>query len=281
MSLFGAKKPLTSLKDSLKKAKENLDAMMAEESTSGAPSESSGIGEQMKIARNLHDPEGTATTSEIAREGRSEIEDQEGLVQPPAITLPRDIFNQAVRFHNQQAREAGHPSQIVSPAYSINMDVEGNKYEEAKVYMISDDSSALSSPPPTTDYGGSNISYLKKTQSTKYEGSILAMPPSALPMDPFSTPRASTGIIAQRYIQSEENASQHAEKEGGMEETRRSYTPIPRKFEISNSEDEAITEVERREEEPYMTPTKKGKKHNKGKGVVRPVTSERPFLNMP
>jgi hypothetical protein len=30
-----------------------------------------------------------------------------------------------------------------------------------------------------------------------------------------------------------------------------------------------------------MTPTKKGKKRNKGKGVKRPVTSERPNLNMP
>jgi len=57
MSLFGAKKSITSLKDSLRKAKENLDARMAEESTSGVSSESSGIGEQMTIARNLQDPD--------------------------------------------------------------------------------------------------------------------------------------------------------------------------------------------------------------------------------
>jgi len=105
------------------------------------------------------------------------------------------------------------------------------------------------------------------------------MPPSALPMDPFSTPRANTGIIAQRYIQSEENASKHAEKENrwGMGETRKGHTPIPRKFEISDDSevsDEAMTEVEWREEEPYMTPTKKGKKRNKGKGVKRPETPE-------
>jgi len=129
------------------------------------------------------------------------------------------------------------------------------------------DSSRLSSPPPTT------IS----NKSTVYEGSILAMPPSALTMDPFSIPRTSTGIIAQRYIQSEENTSQHAEKEGGMEESWKVYTPIPRKFEISDDSevsDEAMTEVKWRDEEPYMTPTKKGKKRNKGKGVKRPVTPE-------
>jgi len=135
------------------------------------------------------------------------------------------------------------------------------------------ESSRLSSPPPTT------IS----NKSTVYGGSILAMPPSALPMDPFSTSRASTGIIPQRYIQSEEDTSQHAEKEGGMEETRKVHTPIPRKFEISDDSevsDEAMIEVEWRDEEPYMTPTKKGKKRNKGKGVRRPITPERPIPNM-
>jgi len=42
-----------------------------------------------------------------------------------------------------------------------------------------------------------------------------------------------------------------------------------------------MTEVERRDESPDMTPTKKGKKRNKAKGVQRPVTPERPILNMP
>jgi hypothetical protein len=181
-----------------------------------------------------------------------------------------------------------------------SVDEEGNQvYKQPRVYTIpstrsgrqrsrsldSQESSRLSSPPPTTtttDYGGSEISFPKQTQSTKYEGSIVGFPPSAIPQDPFSTPRASAGIIARRYIQSEEDASQYAEeKEGGMEETRKVYTPIPRKFEISDSEDEAMTEVEWRDEEPYMTPTKKGKKRNKGKGVVRPVTPERPIPNMP
>jgi len=83
---------------------------------------------------------------------------------------------------------------------------------------------------------------------------------NAITEDPFGTPRASAGIIAHRYIQSEENTSQYAEEEGGMEETRKVHTPIPRKFEISDSsdsEDDRMTEVERRDEEVYMTPTKK------------------------
>jgi len=60
-----------------------------------------------------------------------------------------------------------------------------------------------------------------------------------------------------------------------MEETRKVHTPIQRKFEISDDSkvsDEALTEVEWREEEPYMTPMKKGKKRNKRKGVKRPET---------
>jgi len=112
----------------------------------------------------------------------------------------------------------------------------------------------------------------------------MGLPLSALPQDPFSTPRASAGIITRKYIQSEENTSQYAEKEGGMEETRKVYTPIPRKFEISDSsdnEDDMMTEVEWRDESPYMTPTKKGKKRNMGKGVRRPETPDQSIPNMP
>jgi hypothetical protein len=96
------------------------------------------------------------------------------------------------------------------------------------------ESSKLSSPPPTT----------------VYEGSILAMAPSAMSQDPFATPRTSgRSILAARYIQSEENTSQHAaeeQEEEGMEETWKVRTPIPRKFEVSDSsdnEDNAMTEV--------------------------------------
>ena len=128
------------------------------------------------------------------------------------------------------------------------MDEEGNLvYKEPRVYTIpSDDGSSLS-PPPTTSYGGSEISFPSQTPrervfsplpSTNYKGSIMGLPPSALPEDPFSTPRASTGIIAQRYIQPEENTSQHAEEEeGGARTQKRTYTPIPRKFDISDGSD--------------------------------------------
>jgi len=66
-----------------------------------------------------------------------------------------------------------------------------------------------------------------------------------------------------------------------MDETQIVYTPILRKFEISDNSDDAMTEEEWRHESPYMTPMKKGKKRNKGKGVKRLVTPERPILNMP
>jgi len=96
------------------------------------------------------------------------------------------------------------------------------------------------------------------------------------------TPRASArqGIIASRYIQSEENISMHAEeeeKEGGMPETpKRSGTPTSE----NGDSDDVMTEVEWRHEEHYMTPTKQGKKRIKGKGVRRAVTPERPIPNV-
>jgi len=137
----------------------------------------------------------------------------------------------------------------------------------------SQSSLGLSLPPPTVT-----------EKTTEYGGSIVGFPLSTIPQDPFSTPRASVGLIVRRYIQSEENASQHAKEsseEEEMGETLKAGTPIPRKFEISDSEDNMMTEVEWSEEEPYMMPTKKGKKRNKGKGVKRPVTPERPIPNMP
>jgi hypothetical protein len=70
-------------------------------------------------------------------------------------------------------------------------------------------------------------------------------------------------------------------EEEGMGEIWKVYTPMPRKLEISNSEENKMTEVEWREEEPYMTPMKKGKKCNKGKGLKRPETPDRPIPNMP
>ena len=296
MSLFGAKRQ-PSLKESLKKAKENSEEKMSR--AQSTTTTSSGIGailEQQvdKITGPLpEDPDGTATTSEIARE---ELGDYLG-VQQAAVTLTREQFNQGVRIHNAEAMAEGHLSQIIEPIWRENsvIDEYGNRRRH-EVHTISSDTGSSLSPPPTTNYGGSEISFPSQTPrervttplpSTDYGESLKGLPLSALNAltdDPFSTPRASAGIIARRYIQSEENASQDAEEEGGMEETRRVCTPIPRKFEVSDSsdnEDDRMTEVEWRDESPYMTPTKKGKKRNKGKGVRRPVTPERPIQNMP
>jgi len=298
MSLFGAKKQLN-LKESLKKAKENLEEKMSSAQSTVTTTTSSGIGaileqqNEQVIGSLPTDPDGTATTSEIARE---ELGDYLG-VQPAAVTLTREQYNQGVRIHNAEVRAEGHPSQVIEPIWRENsvIDEYGNRRKHDVHTVSSDDSSELS-PPPTTSYGGSEISFPSQTPrervqsplpSTNYEGSLMGLPPSALNTlleDPFSVPRASAGIIARRYIQSEENTSQNAEEEGGMEETRKVYTPIPRKFEVSDSsdnEEDMMTEVEWRDESPYMTPTKKGKKRNKGKGVKRPATPDQPIPNMP
>jgi len=269
-------------------------------------SASSGIGAMLdKITGPLTD-EGTAVHTErsdleqMERDlhGDSEYErlrDEEKKEEFEAGLCYARIEDDLRRAEDSQATSRVETGQLPSDlndmrAYS---DLTGKTGVTGITRYGSDDSSELSPPPPTRDYGGSEILFPSQTPrervlsplpTTNYEGSLLGLPPSALPQDPFSTPRASAGIIARRYIQSEENTSQYAEKKGGMEETRKVYTPIPRKFEVSDSsdsEDDAMTEVEWRDEEPYMTPTKKGKKRNKGKGVKRPVTPERPIQNMP
>jgi hypothetical protein len=121
MSLFGAK-----TKSTFQKAKERLEKMQEagkdERSTPGASvasEESSHIGKQLEMmGRGDLDQDGTATTSEIAREeGENES----------AIVLERGLFNQAARMHNQEAREQGHSSQAVSTVHGgSSVDEEGN-----------------------------------------------------------------------------------------------------------------------------------------------------------
>jgi len=69
----------------------------------------------------------------------------------------------------------------------------GNRLSQQHEVHIISDGSSLSSPP-TTDYGGSDIPFpfqmprervLSPLPSTNYEGSLLGLPPSALPQDPF------------------------------------------------------------------------------------------------
>jgi len=292
MSPFGV---TTTFKKAVARARAEEEKMASK--AQSTVTTSSGIGEILdkhnEITGSLPtDPDGTATTSEIARE---ELGDYLAEGQPAAVTLTREQFNEGVRIHNAEVMAEGHLSQIMEPVLGTPpCDEYGNRRsQQHSVHMISSDDSSELSPPPTTNYGGSEISFpsltprervLSPLPSTNYEGSLRGLPLSALSQDPFLTPRASVGIIARRYIQSEENTSQYAEEEGGMEETRKVDTPIPRKFEASDSsdnEDDAMTEVDWRDESPFMTPTEKGKLRNKGKGVRRPATPDRPIPNMP
>jgi len=112
MSLFGAKKQTPPLKELLGRAKEYYEKRMAEESVSGASvTSSSHIGDLIERKGPLPtDPDVTATTSEIARE---ELGDYLG--EP--LVLPREVYNEAARVHNDEAREEGHPSQVVSTVH--------------------------------------------------------------------------------------------------------------------------------------------------------------------
>jgi len=307
MSLFGAKKSVISLKESLARAKENLQKRETV-SPSVASKESSHIGGLLdKIT-------GPVTVTDNGTEiDRNDLEQMERELHGDSEyerlrdEEKKEEFEVGLRYaraeddlrrrENSQATSRVETGQLPSDLDDMRQysDLTGKTGVTGITRYGSDDSSELS-PPPTTNYGGSEISFPSQTPreevlsplpSTVYEGSLMGLPLSALNAlseDPFSTPRASAGIIARRYIQSEENASQCAEKEGGMEETLRAHTPIPRKFEVSDSsdnEDDMMTELEWRDESPYMTPTKKGKKRNKGKGVRRPETPERPIPNMP
>jgi hypothetical protein len=292
MSLFGANATFKRAVARMKKSEEEERVPQTDKS------ESSGIGailekEMEKITGPLTSDEGTATTSKIAHEC-SQVQREEQLRQFHGTQEyerleageERDSFEMGLhqakiedelrRREDSQAtprQESGWlPTNLDDMrAYSDLTGKTGvtgvTRHRSGSVGSVS---SGLSSPPPTT----------------VYEGSLLALPPSAIAQDPFANPSTSgKSILAARYIQSEEhtgeNAANSGEEEGGVAETVKSCTPIPRKFEISDSEDEVMTEVEWREEDPYMMPTKKGKNRNKGKGVRRPVTPERPIPIMP
>jgi len=284
MSLFRAKKqPELPVKEVLKRAKENYEKRME-----SVPSEvsSSHIGEVLDrhlelITRPLSSPlEDMQGSGELAHEnllrefhGTAEYEMLRSREEQDRFEMglhQAQIKDNLRRREDSQATPKAESGQL--PSHLNDMRAYSDLMGKTGVLGItrygSEESSDLS-PPPTTNYGGSEISFPSQTPRervmspllvTNYsEGTLLGLPPSALPRDRFSTPRVSAGIIAHQYIQSEENASQHAEKEGGMEETQKVYTPIPRKFEISDSsdnEDDTMTEVEWRDEEPYMTPTK-------------------------
>jgi len=282
MSLFGAKKQ-EPLKEILKRAKGIFEEKMSASSAVSTTSSSHSGGLLDRITRPLSSNDGVATTLEIANElNELDCEDQQrafhGTQEYERLKAQEEredfetglararIEDDLRRLEDSQETPRLGSGQLPSDlddmrAYS---DLTGKTGVTGITRYGSDDSLGLLSPPPTTSYGGS----------------LLGLPPNTLPLDPCWTPRASAGLIARRYIQLEENTSHHAEKEEEMEETLKVDTPIPRKLEISDDSDDARMEVEWRDEEPYMTPTKKGKKCNEGKGVKRPVTPERPSPNM-
>jgi hypothetical protein len=131
------------------------------------------------------DSEETATTSEIARQGFEDKTEEE-------MQLPREVA-------------AGQYGQQVSV-------VDESKSRKApKLITISSDDGSSLSAQQITDYVGSEMTFLQQTrrEATSYEESVVAFPLSAIPQDPVTAPRASAGIIARRYIQSEENISMH------------------------------------------------------------------------
>jgi len=245
MSLFGA---TTTFKKAVGRMKAEEEKKFV--SPSVASEESSHIGDLLdKITGpvTVSDEDG-ATVSEVAREekeffGRAEYQRLRAEEKNDEFEYglhKARIEDELRRAEDSQATSRVDTGQLPSHlndmrAYS---DLTGKTGVTGITRNDSDDSSELS-PPPTTSYGGSDISFPSQTPrervlsplpTTNYEGSLMGLPLSALNAltdDPFSTPRASAGIIARRYIQSEENASKNVEKEGGMEETRRVYTPIP------------------------------------------------------
>jgi hypothetical protein len=255
MSLFGARKTST-----FSRLKERPDKKMAEESTGESNASSSGIRAllntklDMITGRLATDSEGVATKLEITHElseldredqmklfhGSQEDESLRAGEEQDTIEIGRHqarIEDDLRRCENSQRTPRQESRSLPSDledmrAYS---DLTGKTgvtgVTRHRSRSVGSTGSELSSLPPSTVYGGS----------------ILAMPQSTISQDPFSTPRASTGIIARRCIPSGENTSQNAteqEKEGGMEETRKVCTTSSRKFEISDSsdnEDDAMT----------------------------------------
>jgi len=302
MSLFGAKKQTPPLKELLGRAKENFEKRVAGES-SPVPSDvsSSHIGAQLnKITGPLTESGESVIPSESNQEEREffgtaeydRLKAEEKQDEFEYSLHKAKIADDLRRRENSQATSGVEYRQLSRDMDELRVysDLTGKTGVTGITRFGRDDNSELSLPP-ITSYGGSEISFPSQTPrqsilspltSMNYsEGSLLGLPLSALPQDAFLTPRASAGMIAPRYIQSEENASQYVEREEGMEETRKVYTPIPGKFEISDSSDDAMTEVEWRDKSPYMTPTKMGKKRNKRKGVKKPEMPKRPISNMP
>jgi len=159
-----------------------MDKLMSETDSPAGTYESSHISELIKDREepSATDPNNTVLTSKVAREDLSDILE----VQQATVTLTREQLNHGVRIHNAEVRDAGHPSQVIEPVWGTAevIDEYGNRRFHA-IHTISCDDSSLSPQPTTirtTDYGGSDICFPKMTQSTEYEGTVVALPPSAM-----------------------------------------------------------------------------------------------------
>jgi len=190
MSLFGAKKSVASLKESLARAKENLQQRETK-SPSVASEESSHIGQLLDKITGPLTTEGTVTNSEVAREepkffGTEEYErlwaEEKNDEFEYGVHKAR-IEDDLRRAEDSQATSRVGTGQLPSDlndmkAYS---DLTGKTGVTGITRYGSDDSSELS-PPPTTNYGGSEISFPSQTPrervstplpSTTYEGSLM------------------------------------------------------------------------------------------------------------
>jgi len=105
---------------------------MAEETSSKASEasavSSSHIGEQLAtMGREQQLAPYKDSTSELHQE--ESLEDLEGN-QMAAVILTREQFNQGIRIHNAEVREAGHPSQAIEPIWGTAqvIDEYGNKH---------------------------------------------------------------------------------------------------------------------------------------------------------
>jgi len=178
MSLFGAKKSVTSLKDSLASARENLQRRETE-SPSVASKESSHIGGILdKITGPVRD-DGTVLErddlEQIERDlhghsGYERLRDEEKKEEFEAGLRYARVEDELRRRKNSQVTTRLESGQLPSDlddmrAYS---DLTGNtgvtgitRYRSRSVG--SQESSRLSSPPPTTNYGGSDISFPSQT----------------------------------------------------------------------------------------------------------------------
>jgi hypothetical protein len=239
MSLFGARKLITSIRDRIAR----MDRM-EEEIIAGKNEEKF---EDAMEPGVYTDSVGTATTSEIAHEGREEHEG--GLSPPQSITT--DYGESITAFPpsaNPASQTTDYGESIAAfPPSAIPVSQEENRQPVRPSSVMTCD-----------------------------EGRIYDSPWSATPVPPGNNTTRS--FTVSRFLESGEKIeNKKAENEEGVLETLKRNSTI----DDDENESEVATEVDWREDEPYMTPTMPGKKRNKGKGVKRPESPERPIPNMP